>query len=55
MTVVFANYSPPELNSLWATRRLADDWAGILNREDGQGMWRVDEYAVRDRPPEEGR
>jgi hypothetical protein len=51
--VVFANYSPPELNSLWATRKLADGWAGLLNREDGPGMWKVEEYVVRDRLPED--
>ena len=45
--VVFANYGPLEVNSLWTTRELADTWAGMLNEEDGAGMWRVEDWVVR--------
>jgi hypothetical protein len=49
--VVFSNYHPTEVNSLWATKELADTWAMLLNDEDGAGMWKVEEYVVRDEIP----
>ena len=48
--VVFANYSPPELNSLWATRKLAADWADLLQggragHVEGRGVCRQGQAA----------
>lgn len=44
--VVFSNYSPAEVDSIWTTEALAQARVDELN----DNMWQVEEWTVRDSP-----
>ena len=46
--VVFGNYEPPEIDSLWTTEARAEERAQELNRESDNPRWGVMGWTVRE-------
>ena len=53
-SVVYSNYEPAEVSSIWSTQELAQAEADRLNKESDCSMWEVGAFSVRCELPDGG-